>query len=476
MMGRCNIGVLLLAMLLIFSAMGAFASGAEWKNTATRGYTSHSVIRINGDSEFTAANGVVSGSGTASDPYVISGWIIDAGTNGAGIFIGNTTAYFVVQNNYVYNSTRISLPYQAGASIIVYNATHGMVRYNEVYASDYGIFIYQNSRYIDVEYNNVTGSTYFGVWISFSNNINVTFNNASDNRGSTSTAGIDVYGSYNVSVEYNTCINNTYGIYMGGPSHDNTLKFNNCSFNGNYGIYMSGSSTSVANNNTLIYGNDIYGNQYGIRLAYSENVSIRRNIVSGNLYEGIYLYSGSSYNTIWENTVLHNDRNGVYLYAYSTTTPSDHNIVMWNNISENAGAGLYVYTSSYNSIHNNMFYNNTGYGVELISGANYNVIYENSFYFNHGSNDTYNSSNVQAYDAGTGNQWNISYEGNYWHDWTTPDANGDGIVDNPYAIDGTANSEDKLPLVHRTAVPELSPAIVLIAILAGMLVLWRRNH
>src|SRR5438034_2832972 len=37
---------------------------------------SHSVISINGNSGFTAANGVTSGTGTAADPYVISGWDI----------------------------------------------------------------------------------------------------------------------------------------------------------------------------------------------------------------------------------------------------------------------------------------------------------------------------------------------------------------------------------------------------------------
>jgi len=36
-------------------------------------YTNHSVIRIDGDGDFTSANGVVGGSGTESDPYRISG-------------------------------------------------------------------------------------------------------------------------------------------------------------------------------------------------------------------------------------------------------------------------------------------------------------------------------------------------------------------------------------------------------------------
>jgi hypothetical protein len=37
------------------------------------GLTSHDPIYINGNSGFTAANGVVAGSGTAGDPYIIEG-------------------------------------------------------------------------------------------------------------------------------------------------------------------------------------------------------------------------------------------------------------------------------------------------------------------------------------------------------------------------------------------------------------------
>ncbi len=63
---------------------------------------SHSVISINGNSGFTAANGVTSGTGTAADPYVISGWDINVFTSGTSaeystcIQIQNATAYFVV--------------------------------------------------------------------------------------------------------------------------------------------------------------------------------------------------------------------------------------------------------------------------------------------------------------------------------------------------------------------------------------------
>jgi len=60
---------------------------------------SHSPITINGNAGFTAANGVISGSGTASDPYVIGGWeIFPAPFFNTAISVSDTSAYFVVRN------------------------------------------------------------------------------------------------------------------------------------------------------------------------------------------------------------------------------------------------------------------------------------------------------------------------------------------------------------------------------------------
>jgi parallel beta-helix repeat protein len=43
--------------------------------------------------------------------------------------------------------------------------------------------------------------------------------------------------------------------------------------------------------------------------------------------------------------------------------------------------------------------------------------------------------------------WDDGVMGNYWNDWTAPDANTDGIVDNPYAFN-TAGKADLYPLVN----------------------------
>jgi prefoldin subunit 5 len=83
-------------------------------------------------------------------------------------------------------------------------------------------------------------------------------------------------------------------------------------------------------------------------------------------------------------------------------------------------------------------------GLNLSSSSS-NTLYGNQLANNNGASSVYSASHIQAYDDGT-NNWNSSSYGNYWSDWTSPDTNGDGIVDSPYAIVGGSNV-DAYPLI-----------------------------
>jgi len=63
-----------------------------------QGWAPHAPIYIYGDEGFTWENGVIAGSGTEEDPYVIEGWTIDTLGYDYGIYIDHTTAHFVVRN------------------------------------------------------------------------------------------------------------------------------------------------------------------------------------------------------------------------------------------------------------------------------------------------------------------------------------------------------------------------------------------
>src|SRR5438132_4525317 len=67
-----RVSAVLVALLLLASVFSFFAP----RGTAST-LTSHLPISIMGNADFTAANGVTGGTGTASDPYVIAGWDIN---------------------------------------------------------------------------------------------------------------------------------------------------------------------------------------------------------------------------------------------------------------------------------------------------------------------------------------------------------------------------------------------------------------
>lgn len=105
--------------------------------------------------------------------------------------------------------------------------------------------------------------------------------------------------------------------------------------------------------------------------------------------------------------------------------------------------GVALSQSVDNVIMGNDFINNNK-GVSLATMCGNNEIYYNNFI------------NSVSLDSGYGtNKWNAIDMGNYWNDWTSPDSDGDGIVDVPKNISGTAYKKDMLPSVEVLGIPML---------------------
>jgi len=212
--------------------------------------TPHDPIFIIGNGGFTAANGVVSGSGMANDPYVIENWDINASTAN-GIEIRYTTAYFVIRNCFVENGEGA---YYDG--IYLYNVANGGID------------------------NNTCRNNYCGIYLESSHNNTLNNNICENNKGH----GIHFVGSDKNILTNNTCLNNgwddTYysGIVL-NKSTKNNLSNNFIENSGAYGIFLCNVSI-----NNVIRNNFIENHGYvGIGLSYSSNNRIYHNNFVNNL-------------------------------------------------------------------------------------------------------------------------------------------------------------------------------------------------
>lgn len=256
--------------------------------------------------------------------------------------------------------------------------------------------------------------------------------------------GILVYSTYsyphrpsNNTLIGNICSANGFGIYIGHIGN-NTLSGNTCSDNG-CGIYVS-----ISDNNTLL-GNSCHWNSSGsgIKLANSNNNTLSGNSCTNNGSEGINL-SMSGNNTLSSNYCCWNNC-GVTLYS-----SSNNNTLSDNTCSGHTQCGIRLIASSDNIISGNTCSENE-YGISS-STSNNNTIYLNNFRDNtafnvfskpHATNNIWHSPTEINY-AYNGSMF-LCYLGNYYSDNTSPDADGDGITDDPYDLPGD-EPDDEYPL------------------------------
>ncbi|MEM3341109.1 MAG: right-handed parallel beta-helix repeat-containing protein [Thermoplasmata archaeon] len=177
---------------------------------------------------------------------------------------------------------------------------------------------------------------------------------------------------------------------------------------------------------------------YGLQLDSSDINNISWNRIRGSANEGIKLVN-SDQNSLVGNNITDSGRSGLLLFNYCY-----NNRIIGNYILRNAdGVSFMDFQASNNLITGNLIKGNRGLGFYIKSTCTANLIYENAFVENNGASSTYNQSRPQAGDFSGGNYWNSSgypRRGNYWYDWTSPDANGDGIVDSPYHLGDTNDS------------------------------------
>ncbi len=252
-----------------------------------------------------------------------------------------------------------------------------------------------------------------------------------------------------------------YGIYITAHSSENSVEYSTF-YNVTNGVYLDFYTTyTTVNHNEFHYGVHV-GTAITVEY-YSDDNSMWYNTIEGPK-KGVFINGqsgGCTRNEVSRNTISDTLDYGVYVYECS-----DNNLEN-NTIRNSMDEGIRIYIGTSTLIVNNSIIGSIGYGIDVHDTDN-SIIYNNSLVGNNGATVTYDSSHVQAVNNGSGNQWYHYGHGNYWSDWTSPDDNGDGIVDNPYILDGDPGSQDPYPLVESShPIPEMSvflPCIIFVLV------------
>jgi parallel beta-helix repeat protein len=208
-----------------------------------------------------------------------------------------------------------------------------------------------------------------------------------------------------------------------------------------------------------IFNNTISDLYVGIHSYFSDNNIISNNSIF-NVAIGIKLETCIN-NTLFNNHIYAKGEQEDFSFGISSETSSYNNFILNNTISNLRGRALRFLQSSNNLISSNLLINNLNDGIFLLMNSN-----NNSFIHNKAINNTFcgisisedsgnntikfndfidnNNGNSQAADLGFNNLFIF----NFWNEWTSPDINADGFVDNPYYIDNSVDNYDSYPLVH----------------------------
>jgi parallel beta-helix repeat protein len=464
-------------------------------------------ISILGNADFTADNGVVSGTGTQDDPYIIAGWEIAVPAGQPyGVKIENVSAHFVLRGLIVreaneINGAAIRIGFAKGGTIegcTILNSINGIeivsstdiaVNTSVLYVNGQGLRVLGESAeeyrhaidettevndYPVYYYYDVDGETIEGLrtgYLVVAGSRNVTIANNEIVNGGICLAFVDDSTVVGNAVHRSSAVLTENGIDLLVCSGNEVIQ------NNAYNNRWAGIQLTLSRNNT-VRENTLSANDIGIRLFASDENSIDRNVCFANP-TGIEVSAGSTENDVIGNIILHeNTAKGIYLELASS------NRIEENGITDAEMGVVADVQASYNTVQHNTIIA-CSYGMS-ISGSNNefignllslntrgvlfpetyaksttrsnifrsNVFYQNGshVYTNLDSQVNWFSENVflgagasMVSDNGTNNRWMVDGVGNYWGDQPVTDENGDGIGDSPVTVYPSA-VQDAAPL------------------------------
>ncbi len=390
-------------------------------------------------------------------------------SNDIGIGLSSSSGNDLFNNNVNSSTVGVSLRYSNANTIertrarsdnigiyLFLSNGNKMVRNDATNNNNEGIELAVSSNNNNISDNTINNNGNYGIHI-YSSKLNVAMNNTVLSNG------VGVYldwSPYNNITRNNVRNSKLTGIALLWSSDYNNLSGNSADQNGNISIKISQS------NNNIVAKNGANGSDVGIFLDWSKNNVIQKNIVNNNRIHGISTEWNSDNNKIRNNTATNNIAGLSLMWSSGNTVEnntlngnnlsvnlewsSNNNLVQNNGMSSNKNYGIALsWASKGNTIKNNIINHNALIGLYIRDSSN-NLIYNNHFATN----------KINANDNGV-NRWNITKTpgknieggnylgGNYWHDYTGTDTDGDGLGNTllPYKSKGNISKDgDYLPL------------------------------
>jgi len=315
---------------------------------------------VEGDSGFLAAG--FTGTGTPSDPYILSGLSVDATNELHGIYIANTTKHFRIVDCTVhdaYSPQRDVLNISAsGSGIILVNVSNGEIA---GFLSDYNVrgVTVVNSRNISITTSQFSNNIEAGVYFYGCAEGGCSVSACTFERGETGKDGVLVEDSCGTSILDNEINDGVTGIRLVASSaacSENVVEGNQLQGQTN-GIVLEGEVQTTGN----MLRDNIVSNatEAGIYVGWGTLEQITENTVSGCLY-GVRLGWGG--NTVAGNVLTNNTR-GLSLDQGADANSIRDNLIMDGEV------GVLIAPSQGNMVHNNtivrMNRSNASVGVYL---------------------------------------------------------------------------------------------------------------
>jgi parallel beta-helix repeat protein len=234
------------------------------------------------------------------------------------------------------------------------------------------------------------------------------------------------YAENNTLTDCRSGPNQYYGISIGNSKNNNII---DCfSYNNSMGM-----SVSQSYFNTIVNTSSVESEMHGVNSFDSSYNTYDNCHFENNGETGISFGWGAIENIVRNCSFSWNTDGIDFIWL------TNYNRVEDCTFLSNTDDGIYLSYAHHNIVQRNVFQSNQKFAIKVVESSQGNLFYHNNFFDN-------NQGNKQALDSGSGNKWYDIDEGNHWSDWTIPDTEPDGIVDDPYNLGGTAFEKDRYPL------------------------------